>query len=109
MDAPNTPPKVPRPYRLMVNIDAETYEGLRALSAVSGMSRSAVAADALRMLMPTLEPLVRAIGKLRTEPHRAMAELAQSAEVAGEYARETIEEVRRMSGGVPPPSSNTGG
>lgn len=101
----------PRPYRLMVNLDAETRDALRAMSAASGVSQSYVAADALRLLVPMMRPVTDAIGKLREQPQQAMQEIAAHAELMGQQAKAVISEVRAAARRQPkaPPSSNTGG
>jgi hypothetical protein len=92
----------------MVNVDAETAEALRSLAFVAGMSRSAVAADALRMLLPTIAPVLQAIGKARTEPHEALAKLAELAKFSADQAELMLEDIRLERQKLPP-SSNTGG
>jgi len=92
----------------MVNLDTVTRDALRSLAFTSGSSQSGVAADALRLLVPMMAPVVNAMGKLREHPHAAMAELAAHAELVGIQAEGVIREVAELSRSSPP-SSNTGG
>lgn len=95
----------------MVNLDDETREALRAMAYAAGVSQSQVAADALRLLVPTIAPITKAMAHLRTSPQRAMAELASHAAIVEEQALAAIREAKRLGAGgrKAPPSSNTGG
>lgn len=113
MDAPQAPlARVPRPHRVMVNIDTETRDALRALAFTVGESQSQVAADALRLLVPMMKPVASAIGKLKEHPHAAMAELAAHAELVSQQTKQVLRDVKRTARQMAPkapPSSNTGG
>lgn len=96
----------------MVNLDTETRDALRALAFSAHMSQSEVAADALRTLVPMLQPYMGAIGKLKEQPHIALAEMASHAELVTAQAKGFIREAKRTARQMAPkapPSSNTGG
>jgi hypothetical protein len=97
----------PRPHRVIINVDADTREALRALAYASGLSLSAVAAETLRMLLPTIRPVMEAIGELRTAPGQAMEKLSAHAQDLADLAQATVEEIRASSA-LRPPSCNTG-
>ena len=109
MDALQPPSlKKPRPHRLVVNVDTETRDTLRALAFASGQSVSFVSAECLSLLSPTLRPVVEAMAKLKTAPAEAMADLSRHAGVLVELAEAAVNDARSL--GMPvPPSSNTGG
>lgn len=112
MDAQQHPPtRTPRPHRLMVNLDTETRDALRSLAFTAGVSQSNVAADALRMLVPMMAPVINAIAKAKEQPHVAMAELVAQAELVETLAKGALRDARGLSKGLgkAPPSSNTGG
>lgn len=96
----------------MVNLDTETRDALRALAFSARMSQSEVAADALRSLLPIMEPFMGAIGKLKEQPHLALAEMAMHAETVAAQAKGMIRDAKRSARQArpkTPPSSNTGG
>jgi hypothetical protein len=96
----------------MVNLDTETRDALRSLAFTAGVSQSNVAADALRMLVPMMAPVVNAMAKVKQAPHQAMADLAAHAELVDMQAQKMLKDVRqaaREAVAKTPPSSNTGG
>lgn len=95
-DSPPLPPAPARsrPHRLIVNLDAETFEGIKALAAVSGMSRSATAAMALEALVPMVRPIVAAMAVARSAPGAALEKLSQHAAMVAEQSDAMLKEIR---------------
>jgi len=109
MSTLNTPRTRPlRPRRVMVNLDQDTYQAMRALAYAGEMSLSSVAAEALRLLVPTIRPVVEAMAELRTAPVLAMEKLSLHAEAVAHMADQVVVGLRKQQRPAPP-SSNTGG
>lgn len=107
-DIPHT--RRARPHRIVVNVDSETLQGLRALAYAGETSLSFVASDALRLLLPTIRPVVEAMAEIRTAPAVAMEKLSLQADAVAEMARGVVHDMRSAQRCGPTlPSSNTGG
>lgn len=96
--------RVRRPHRLNVNIDAETLEALNVLSFASGMSRSSVASDVLRLLVPVVAPMLESIGRMRYEPGKVMERMAVQARMVAEATDAALAGARVST----PPPTNRG-
>lgn len=109
MSTLNTPPltRPLRPRRVMINIDVDTWQALHALAYASESSLSLVASEVLRLLVPTVQPVVEAMAELRTAPRVAMEKLSLHAEAVAHMADEVVDEMRKQRRATPP-SSNTG-
>jgi hypothetical protein len=109
MDSLNTPHS-PRPHRVIINVDAETLDALRALAYSARMSVSAVGADCLRMLLPTLRPVMEAMAQMRTAPAQALEKLSAHAEDVARMAQEVVDGIKaEVAAEHSPPLGNTGG
>lgn len=106
MDAQFTP-RPPRPHRIVINVDAETLQALKALAYAGDTSVSSVSAECLRMLLPTLRPVMESIAHLRTAPADALEKLSTHAEAVAVLAEQAVSEIRDARG-LGPPSCNTG-
>lgn len=92
MDAP-TPP-LPRPHRIVVNVDAETLRLLDAIAAMSRESRSAVVADILQTFCPMFEPVAKAVDRVRSKPAEAVRLMREHADTLHTLTAELVERAR---------------
>lgn len=110
MDTHNPPQsRRARPHRIVVNVDTDTLQALRVLAFAGETSMSSVASEALRMLLPTLRPVIEAMAEIRTAPAAAMEKLSTHAEAVADLAHRAVSDIRKARGKPAPPSSNTGG